>query len=59
MRLKCKNTERNLKHTMGSQKTRCFLGPLKNAGRDSGIFDANLVGFALPFVDMSMDVAAK
>ena len=43
----------------GPKKTQCFLGPLKNAGRDSGIFDAILVGFALPFVEISMDVAAK
>ena len=49
----------SLQKSQGVQKTRCFFGPLKNAGRDSGIFDAILVGFALPFVEISMDVAAK
>ena len=36
-----------------------FFTALKNAGADSGIFDAILIGFALYFVEISADVAAK
>ena len=36
-----------------------FLQPLQNAGGDSGILEAILVGFALHFVEISVDVAAK
>jgi len=35
------------------------LQPLKNAGVDSGIFEGILVGFALHFVEISVDFAAK
>ena len=36
-----------------------FFTALKNAGVDSGIFDAILIGFALYIVEISADVAAK
>jgi len=34
------------------------LQPLKSAGFDSGFFDAILVGFALHFAEISVDVTA-
>ena len=36
-----------------------FLQPLQNAGGDSGIFDGVLIGYALHFVEISLDDAAK
>lgn len=36
-----------------------FLQPLQNAGVDSGILEGLLVGFALYFVEISVDVATK
>lgn len=44
---------------MGLLKNSMFFTALKNAGVDSGIFDAILIGFALYFVEISADVAAK
>ena len=36
-----------------------FFTALKNAGVDSGIFEGILVGFALRFAEISVDLAAK
>ena len=40
-------------------KNSMFLQPLKNASGDSGIFNGILIGYALRFVEISVDVAAK
>ena len=43
----------------GCKKHRVFYSPSKKAGGDSGFFDGISVGFALHFVEISVDAAAK
>ena len=43
----------------GLLKNSMFFTALKNAGVDSGIFEGILVGFALRFAEISVDLAAK
>ena len=43
----------------GLLKNSMFFTAPQNAGVDSGILDAILVGFALHFLEISVDVAAK
>ena len=49
----------DLQKTKRAVKNSMFLQPLKNAGGDSGIFNGILIGYALRFVEISVDVAAK
>lgn len=49
----------DLQKTKRAVKNSMFLQPLKNAGGDSGIFNGILIGYALRFVEISLDDAAK
>ncbi|HCH68324.1 MAG TPA: hypothetical protein DEV98_06755 [Clostridiales bacterium] len=53
----CAKTDGRIKR--GCKKHRVFYSPSKKAGGDSGFFDGISVGFALHFVEISVDAAAK